>query len=437
MTLKELFTLSCKYLFRYRRRYLFLFSALCFGFAIITMIISFKAGISENLYTAAQSHYTGDIIFTGYDSETSVYRRLDAARQEAIYESVAESGAGVKSIVKRTLLNDEGMIFFNGESVTLRYLNGVDWNDEKNYFDKLNYTEHSAGAPDGDSIIISSQVAALLGARTGDSITLELPDRSGQANSWVFIVHGIVRDETLFGFYKAYISRVTMNYLLSYDEGDCSSIGVFLKSRASAGKDLRIMRSELSKKTLTAPEMTTYKEFKERRREDYHGVKIFVLTLSVYLTDLYQLIDALNLLVVLLYVIMLLIILSSAGVTYNLILHERLRELGTMMSIGFYEKDLRRLLGMETAVLGTIAIGAGCALSVLLCASLGMLPLGNLPSFEILLSNGRLRAGFDPLAIILNIMSLYAMLFIAVSIPAARTVRAPLTELLSGGVKGS
>lgn len=434
MNIQDSARLAVKYVLRYRRRYLFLFCALAFGFCVISVVSALKEGIAENLYLAGQSHYAGDIVFLGEDSESEVRRHLDAEAKAAVYEAIAEAAVPVTRSVERTLYNDDATLFFNGEALSLRYLNGVDWEKERPYFDKLSYAAGKENAPDEDSIIISEQAAAVLRIEAGDSLTLELLDRNGQKSTGSFIVAAVIQDKTLFGLYKAYVSRKVMNTLVGFDRDDASSVGVFLKDRRSARRDMLRFQRLLAEKTQAAPPIMNARDWSDFKPKN--GIAVFVLTLSVYLQPLNELVEAINALNYLLYAMLLLIILASAGVTYRLILNERIKEMGVMRAIGFYESGLRRILVMEAALLGALAAAAGFLLAFALSQALQLVPLSKFPSFEILLSNGSLRAIFSPLAVLTNIVALYLTLFFAVSVPACRVSKMALPQMLTGSAKG-
>ncbi|MDR0526409.1 MAG: ABC transporter permease [Spirochaetaceae bacterium] len=431
--------ISLKYLLRYRKRYRFLFLALAFGFAVIITIGSVTKGVSENLYLNAQSHYAGDIVFLGLDGSESrslYYRRINPETRNAVYQTLRESKVDVERIAERTLFNDDANIFFAGESLFLRYLHGVDWKNEAPYFEKLRYAVPPAAAFNEDSIIISVLAAQQLRVKQGDSVLIEMENRFGQKNTQTFNVEALINDSSLFGLYKAYISKAALNSLLGFDEEDCSSIGIFLKKRSGIKKDLIALHSILQEKIQSAPLVFTSAEFRAERQKEWEGIKVFLLTMPVYLSELYQLIEAVNLLAYFLYAVMFVIILVSAGVTYRLILHERERELGTMMSIGFSSAGMAFLLGMEALFLGSVSILAGFIFARIITAAFTFIPFYKLPGFEILLSGGKLGAVFDPLAIMVSIVAVYLVLFIAVSFPVREKICSPLRDMLSGGVKG-
>ncbi|MDR3301131.1 MAG: FtsX-like permease family protein [Spirochaetaceae bacterium] len=427
-------SLSSKYLVRYKRRYLFLFFALAFGICIVTVITSLKAGMAENVYFSAQEHYTGDLILTGYIGSRPAYteRRMDVRSKAAVFEAVHESKIPVTRYAERTLYNDDATVFFNGESVPLRYLNGVDWENERPYFDNLSYVDGETRALDDNSILLSERVAQSLGIKCGDNLLLELMNSNKQKDTRNFVVGRIFRDNTLFGFYKAFISRRTMNGLLGFEQDDCSSIGLFLINRANIDKYQKELHETLSVKTLTAPLLMNEEELDRAHADLWVGIKIFIVPIAINLSDINQILDALNILTLFLYIMMLIIILVSASVTYRLILHERTKEIGTMRAIGFYEQSVRNILISETFLLGTISIIIGFCLSLLLLQLASLLSFSWFPSFDIFLKDGHLTAQWTATELARNSIAIYIVLFIAVWFPTFHVSKAPLPGLLSG-----
>jgi ABC-type antimicrobial peptide transport system permease subunit len=161
----------------------------------------------------------------------------------------------------------------------------------------------------------------------------------------------------------------------------------------------------------------------------------FLLTVPVYVSEVTQILQALNIIAYFLYVMMLLIILVSAGVTYRLILHERAKEIGTMRAIGLYQKDIRRVLLSESFILATVSLVTGFCLTLFINWIVSRLSFSWFPSFEIFLKNGRLFALYNPLVVALNVAAIYVILFIVVYVPSFRLSGSPLPELLSGASK--
>jgi putative ABC transport system permease protein len=166
--------------------------------------------------------------------------------------------------------------------------------------------------------------------------------------------------------------------------------------------------------------------------QPWDGIKVFLYTLPVYLSEISDLLNAMNIITYFLYGMMLLIILVSAIVTYRLILHERTREMGIMRAIGFYGSDLRLVLWTEVIALGIISLIAGFLLARVLSWALSLFSFSWFPSFEIFMKNGSLAALYLPGTVLVNVVSIFLVLFIAALFPSFRVSGKNLPALLSG-----
>jgi ABC-type lipoprotein release transport system permease subunit len=434
------FLLSVKYLFRYRRRYLFLFIALVFGFGIITFITSIKDGMDENVYLSAQSNYAGDIIVAGYYRNTW-QGRLKKNDSEQIIK-LAEKLNPVQ-IVKRTnfsfSLMDQCNLYFNGTIVTIEHIVGVDWYNEADYFDKLEYSSYGGLSFNDETIIVSAPVAHELGVRIGDSLTLETESRNGWKNTSTFIVGAVVDDSTIFGYHRVFVSRSALNGILSYDADDCSTIGFYISDRHNLEKKRMLLHKDLAMNFHVGSLANSREETIEEMLPVWTGeweegeIKIFVLTIPIYLAEVADLLNAMNLVSYFLYWMMLLIILVSAMVTNRLILQERTRELGTMRVIGFFEGDICYILVSESFSLGLISLAGGFAFALFLAWAVTFAPFSWFPSLEIFMKNGKLMALYAPKTVITNIAAAFCMIALAVWFPAWRSSRNPLPGMLAGG----
>jgi ABC-type lipoprotein release transport system permease subunit len=428
-----IFRLGIKYLYRYRRRYCYLLVALIFGFAVVTFITSIKDGMYDNVYYSAQSHYAGDIVAVGYDSLSNgeFLHRLGKDEIAAVLNAADISGIKAKHTVLRTL-NGNAFVHFNGNAIQLKYLTGCDWERESHLFDRMNFDEPPESVMGDDGIILSVPVARQLGVKTGDSVIIELETRFGQKNTGLFIVKGIVRDTSIFGYYKAYISRLTLNRLIVYDDDECSSIGFFLDDPAAAGQKRAWLQRFLSAQTQMGPLVYDRDGLVRERDRPWEGIRIFLYTMPVYLSEISNMLDAMNILTYFLYVMMLLTILASAAVTYRLILHERSREMGIMRAIGFYGGDLRLVLWTEIIFLGIISMIAGFILARLLCWAVSFLSFSWFPGFEIFLKDERLAALYLPGTTLMNVGLIFLTLVTTVLFPSFVVPRKNLPELLLG-----
>ena len=430
--ISALFKLGIKYLHRYWRRYGFLLAALVFGFAVVTFITSSKDGMYDNVYYSAQSHYAGDIIAVGYDTGVSRIRHMGHNEISAVLSAADEAGTSAKNTVFRTVYGEEGIVFFNGNAVQQKYVIGCDWEKEAHLFRGMDFEAPPVLPIGEDGIILSSPVAHRLGAAAGDSVTLETQTSWGQKNTGTFIVSGIVRDSSIFGYYKVYISRLYLNRLLTFEDGDCSTIGFFLDDTSSAEQKRFRLQEALMQKTQTGALVYDRDEMGEETNKPFEGTMVFLFTMPVYLSEISDLLGAMNIITYFLYVMILLIILVSVAVTYRLILHERAREMGIMRAIGFYGGDLRLVLWTEITALGFISLFAGFFLARLLSFAVSFLSFSWFPSFEIFMRNGRLSVLYLPKTVFINVALVFLVLTVAAMFPIFRASKKHLSSLLTG-----
>jgi len=429
-----LLKLGVSYLHRYRRRYGFLFSALVFCFAVVTFITSSKDGMHENVYYSAQSHYAGDLVAVGYNKQIEITHHISSDEISAILEAVKESKINPSHIVFRTFYGNTGAVYFNGNAITQKYIIGCDWENEKHIFSKMSFSSPLEYPLSDDGIIISSPVAEQLNAKEGDIVILEIENTHSQKNTGTFIIKGIVQDNSIFGYFKAYISRVSLNRLLLFNDNDCSTIGFFFENHSDAEEKRVRLYSLLKERMQTGPLVYDREGMENEINKEWteEGARIFLYTMQVYLSEITNLMEAMDIMTYLLYGMMLVIILVSAAVTYRLILHERAKEMGVMRSIGFSGSDLIAVLWTEVTILGFFSIAAGFILSVLFSAGASFISFSWFPSFDIFLKNGKLTAVYLPATVIVNIILTILVLGAAVILPSLRASKKNLPSLLSG-----
>ncbi|MDR2730397.1 MAG: FtsX-like permease family protein [Treponema sp.] len=433
----EKFTALCKlgikYLYRYKKRYAFLLAALVFGFGIVTLMTSLKDGMYSNVYYSAQSHYAGDIIAVGYDSDTGILH-MEYNEISTIINISDSINFKPDHTVLRTLFGEYGVIYFNGNAVRLKYVVGCDWETEGHLFSKMDFVTQPEKPFGGSTIILSEPVARQLGAVTGDSIILEVDTRWGQKNTGIFIVEGIVYDSSIFGYYKVYISRLILNRLLLFNDTDCSTVGFFFGSISNIEQKRLCLQNALADNIQTGSLVYNREELSRETGQWVPGIRIFLFTLPVYLSEISDLLDAMNILTYFLYGMMLIIILVSAAVTYRLIIHERAHEMGIMRSIGFYGGDLRLVLWIEILSLGIVSLVLGFLLALLLNRVMSFMSFSWFPSFEIFQKDGKLSVLYLPETVFANVALVFFVLFCAAFFPSLGASKKKLPVLLSGEV---
>ncbi|MDR2792178.1 MAG: ABC transporter permease [Treponema sp.] len=436
MKVIKLVSIAVRYLSRYRRRYFFLFLALVVGFAVITAITAVKEGMTDMLYRTAQSHYAGDLIALGgdHDGVGSIFR-LEQEAIDTILAAAEQNELKPDRIVMRTNFMNEAAVYYNGNMARLKYVNGVDWDVETDLFNSFNYeTKPEKPLEGNESIVISSPIAHYLGIRQGDSLILEVRNYLGQKNTGSFVVAGIIEDKTIFGYFKSYVSRDALNELLGFNHGECSTIGFFFNDKKTDIDWYKtLLQWTLADSGIrTAALMQNRSDFEAEQAAEWSGIKVFILTLEIYLSDVDNLLKAMDVLSYLLFAMMLVIVFISALVTYKLILFERSQELGTMRVLGFQEKDITWVLGIEAVCLVVISIVAGFLFSFILVKILSALPFSDISGFEMFMKDGKLFALYRLENVAINTLAIFVILLPALGIPAFNASRGFLSQMLKG-----
>jgi putative ABC transport system permease protein len=432
MRVLRIITLAFKYFNLHKKRYLFLMVALSFGIGVITTLTSIKEGMEQNLYYAAQSHYAGDIVILGDDKRIKEKHRIPDSQK--IIDLIEKIDLPIVKIIKRTQIS-KGTLYFNGAAVRQKYVFGVDWKEEIDYFDSIEYTAVAGNPFAPQSIMISSPVAQELSVQLGDMLTLEVQAKSGQINTGAFIVGGIIDDSSIFGYYKSYISRVELNNLIKYTKEQSSAIGLYLAQGASIENVADILYKSLNDELKMAPLLKNRDELSRERKKSWTGVKYFILTLPVYLSEVSELLLAIELISYFLYILMILIIIVSVLVTYRLILHEREKEIGTMRAIAFTQGEIISLLMMEAFILFLLSLFIGFFMARITIFGISFFPLNWMPSIEIFMKNGKITAIYSWRTTLINSGIVLISLLPAVFWPVYNASKQPLAVVLTGGNK--
>ena len=425
--------LAFKYLTGHFRRYIFLLIALSFGFAVITVMSSLKEGMTQSVFRSSENHYAGHIFVFGMEKPSGFLLVND---DEKIIRAVEESGISPVRVVRRTSYFREGLLYFNGKAVRQKNVFGVDWEVEKEDFLNLQYVEGSA--PENDltgtnGILISELTAGELKVLKGDQLTLQVNTRTGQKNTGTFIVQGIIKDNSIFGSYKSFVDRRYLNQLLGMEVEQYSSLGLYFQDLRDIQEKSDRLYAVLKSRLAFSPPVHNKKELTFQMDRQWEGVRYFTIPLQVYVSQVADLLTAMELISYFLYVIMVLIVMLSISVTYSLILHERTVEIGTMQAIGLSIRNVRIILVMEASLLFLLAIAAGFLTALGVLRLISLFSFSWIPGFEIFMDKGKLTASFTVITILRNILVLMLAALPAVFIPSMLISKLNLSDSLSGG----
>ncbi len=430
MTIGNKIVLAAKNLRTHFRRHIFIAVILSFSFAVIMTATTVTTGMEGSVFRAAENHYGGDVFIYGYEQPIARVRPVDA-----MLRLLAPLHLEYRKISLRTLSYGDAILHFAGRTMRQKYVFGLDWRSEKNDFrDQLFADDVFPETLGDDGIIISAPIASQLHVRRGDDVILEVSTKDGQKNTGTFIVRGIIDDKSVFGYFKCYVDRKRLNSLIGFDPGDCSWIGFYFDAHdpGTLAKKASAVYAGLKDDYPMSPPASTREEFAAEFRRPFTGLHYPVFTLFAYISQVSDLLTAVEIVTYFLFITMLVIAVASMSVSTRLMLHERAREIGTLRVMGLGSGDVQFVLVTESAMVFTISLCLGLALSVLLTWILSLFSYSWIPGFEIFLRRGRLTASYAPGTFFFN-----TAVFLAATLPAAwltirRISRSQLVRILSG-----
>jgi len=401
------------------KRYVFLALGLSLGFALILLLTGLAGGMKRNVTEAAARHYGGDLFILGH--QQSPYYTPVIRDHAALLVALKEAGIRASVIVRRTNFFENGQVFFNGYSSRQKTVTGIDWTAEAAKFAGMELASGGfAGMQGSNGILISSVTAKQLGARVGDDVILEVDTVTGQRNTASMIVKGIFKDASIFGAYASYVDLELLSRLIGLAPGEYTTFGIYLLDPRTVSRDSRLLYDALARSLPMFAPVSTQQELWVRLGERWTGVKYAVLTLNGYLSEIKDLTSAMDAGLYLLLLLMLVIITLGIGNTYRVMVHERVREFGTMRAIGMQREGVSRLILAEALLLGVLCIAVGTIIGFALLYIAGNLRITRIPGFDIFLRKGRLGWHFSPVAYVADAVLILGAVLLGGLIPAHR-----------------
>lgn len=430
MTPSHILTLAARNLRGHIRRYTFLLIAVSFGFAIITLMTAISDGMLLSLTQTARQHYAGDLFLMGIDGSNGKFNRItDTA---AVSEAIKESELQDYYKVKRTIVTSGAILHFAGNVSRQKYLYGVDWNVESADLKNMDFIAGNVPEDsDSQSILVSRPVAEILGIQLGDSLLLELRNVTGQVNTGTLVVGGIFHDPSIFGYYKTYVSRKTLNSLAGLKPDEYSALGLYLPTRKDREDIISSFHNALVSRLPVLPVIYDKDEFKAEVDQKWDGLRYFLVPLSMYISEVDDLLLAMNITSYVVFLMIVLIVLVSVSVTYKLVIYERTREICTLRALGMQKRSIRKLLLVEAVYLFLFSLAVGFLLSGILLGATMLLSFDWIPGFEIFTQEGRLVGDLRLKTIGINATLMLAIIVPSALVPVVKASGLSLTESLN------
>jgi putative ABC transport system permease protein len=161
----------------------------------------------------------------------------------------------------------------------------------------------------------------------------------------------------------------------------------------------------------------------QAKTETWSGVKYRVITLNDMLQQVQQIVNVLNSSSLVILIVLFLIIMVGITNTFRIIMYERIREIGTMRSIGMQRGEVRSLFLYEAAFLSVGGVFAGIVLALIIMGGVSLVNFGlNSPLF-IILKNGHMTFSLQLARTIGNVVIVAGLTLAAAFFPARKAAR--------------
>ena len=399
-------------------RYRILLGTLILAVVMMIIAVGTFSGIIRSIENKASRYFAGDISIQEYTRVVaSIIQDKDTLIDAIQALDTPIRGYGLRSVYYRK----NSKLFFNGYYASQRRLVGVEWELEADILSELSFIEGGLPAKEieENAIIISSVAAEQLMARTGDEVILSLQTQEGPVNTGKFIISGIFKESSFFG-YTSYLCRTTLNSLIQISESRISEIGIFLKNRDQRNRALKELVEILETKEIIL-EVFDSRAARDKVLDDENfGHLMAALTLDAQLAQIKDLIDALSIITVLVLLVFLIIIVIGVSNTFNLLIYERTKEIGTMRALGLQKYKTKILFLFEAGVIGLFALICGIVFGlVVLYTGFQLFSLPMSGFFALFLENGKIIWYLPPLWMFTISFTVIASCLIGAYKPAA------------------
>ncbi|HTZ52944.1 MAG TPA: FtsX-like permease family protein [Spirochaetia bacterium] len=378
------------------RRFLLLGLAICAGYFFVCSIQSLVSGLSRQINVRGARYYGGHVIITrGKEAADAATLASDDRR---IMDAIERSGVHPSAISHRTHYGVDGVVFFNGESVPMRRVIGMDWKTEGGMISGLQVVAGNPGdMADPRGAMISEVTARRLGAKVGDQVTLQVNRDGGAVNTVNFWVKAIFREVSIFGYYTLYVDRAELDRALGFDPAYFVTVGVYVDDYRAADRVAARINRELGGRYTVEPVVT-------------------------FMTEIRTLLRALS--AVSYGILVLLAVVIAVGILnlYRVIIYERTREIGTMRAIGIQRPQVRNLILLEALLLAVCGVAGGILLTFLVLTGVSWIPVGGSAGLDIFLDRGHLSWVMNPDALAVDAL-LVVLVTLAGALGPARAAR--------------
>ncbi len=402
------FALGWRNLIRQKRRTLLMGSVVAFGFAAFALAGGFIFQSFEGLKEATirsigHLQAVDRRAVSGTEQATLEFGLKDAARARA----VAAADPAVEAVLPR--VEFVGLATNGTKSVPFLGL-GVDPGPESSasLAQELVVAGKYLSSPDAEDVVLGTGLAAAIGAKTGDRITLMATTPEGSLNAVDGVVTGLV-DVLIKELNDRYLAAgLGLVARLLETPGTVSKLVLYLRP----GADEAVVAARLEGALNAAGYSVAV-----RRWED---LAVFYRQVKLLYMGIFGFVGA----------VLIVIVILSAAIVMTMSVTERTREIGTLRAIGTRPTRIQAMFLAEGAVLAIAGCLAGALLALAIRAVLNASGL-ILPPPPGASHGIPLEVRLYPLAYAAGFVAMVVTMVAASWFPSRRASRTPIVEALA------
>lgn len=420
---------------RQKRRSNLLAVAIGFGVMIIILVNSLTTGLVVNTRNNFETALGGHVYISGeikLESGRTVNRIGDPEVLDAVIPQFDEYIADYQ---RRSMAS--GSFIFRSKSVR-GMLYGVHWDEESSLADTLEVVEGSLERrEEPGALVLPAEIAQELGVELNEEILMSFNTVTGQANVGEFTVIATTRDASGLGFSAAYADIGYINELVGLEEGEYQSYNLILESVNLINPITEQIRQAIAEQGAPLTPVPTEEEEaaaglqmgpgamfgSSEDEESWEGTRFDVANLNDYMDVVTQIVAILNGIALGMFLIMLLITMVGLINTFRMIMIERVKEIGTMRSVGMLRRDVSRLFILEGLILALRGAFFGIIAAGVVGLIVSLIPFPDGSNFAILLDGNHISVPVVPANIVMVTVIIAVITLAAVWSPARKAAK--------------
>lgn len=433
--------LALRNVFRQKKRSILLASAIAFGMLANTLLSSLTLAMGTAVKTNFSAALGGHVYISGEVVTPRNYTSNLINEPEFIKQLISDSGFDILEVKYRS--NVRGQLVFGSQS-DLTNIQGIDLDNETQLSKRIEVRRGDFNKlRQSNTIALPVNQARALGAKIGDTLLIKANTTSGQQNLLQWQLVATIVDQGRFGRSNAYASLGSVNRLINIRTNEFQKINLVLSDMSQMQQVTDALKDQLAtlnKVKLDEEESGMF--FGMRRmgssgsiyvQNPWIGTQFKVTNLDDVTQQVMSLVNTLDWIATIIFVLMLLITIVGISNSYRMVLLERFAEIGNMRAMGAQAKNVFRLFIYEAGILAILGISIGLFLaqaSIIFVQQLTFTGRGPQTMFTVA---GSIPVSLDLTSVILSGGLILILCLIAAYIPARSAAKLEPADALRAG----